>query len=148
MIDLDTLNASRKADREKIAEALLSVAAEHGATGERQDEPPNPGYSGAGILLRFTLNGVGAMVDIDDLHGGETTLISWYNDYSGPEVTTKHFAFGFRAAANAPCSTPRPHHKATTCPDGWDDLRHSLSEGLALAAAREAFVEDCERIAA
>jgi len=75
--EFNAFNASRKADREKIAFALAAIARVHGASIERRDEPANNGYSGAGIVLNFALNGVGAMVDIDNLHGGTWALISW-----------------------------------------------------------------------
>ncbi|WJY17687.1 hypothetical protein QQS45_08500 [Alteriqipengyuania flavescens] len=141
---LNTLNASRKADREKLFAALSAVAEQHGATVDRHDSPRIGGH-GASITFIARCNGVGAMVYLNRLFGGGLSLISWFNDHSGDRsLPTKHFAGGFRVAADAGSSDPRPHHKATTSGQDWDHVAACLDEGLALAAAREAFVEDCE----
>jgi hypothetical protein len=132
MIDRDTLNtknASRKADRDFIAATLLALVGRYGAEVERQDTPRNPGYSGAGIDLRFELNGVGAMVGIDDLHGGEYSLISWFNT----KYPSRNFTTRFCVCVG---DTPSriPHHKATSCPADWFSLAMFLDAGLMLAA--------------
>lgn len=138
MIDRETLNtknASRKADRDFIVATLLALVGRYGAEVKRQDTPRNPGYSGAGIDLRFELNGVGAMVGIDDLHGGEYALISWHN--------TKYPARNFTArfcVCVGDHGQFRPHHKATSCPADWYSLAMILDGGLMLAAREQAFM--------
>jgi len=126
---INPLKASRKLDRELLASALLALAERHGAEVERQDTPRNPGYSGAGIDLRFELNGVGAMVGIDDLHGGEYSLISWFNT----KYPSRNFTTRFCVCVG---DTPSriPHHKATSCPADWFSLAMFLDAGLMLAA--------------
>lgn len=138
VVDRDDLNAkcaSRKADREFIARALIGLMERHGAQVERRDEKPNPGYSGAGIALRFSLNGVGAMLDIDNLHGGDWSLIHWHN--------TEHLARNFttRFCVNVgDLGRSRPHHKATSHPQDWYSLAMMLDAGLCLAAQNQAFI--------
>lgn len=126
---INPLKASRKLDRELLASALLALAERQGAEVERQDTPRNPGYSGAGIDLRFELNGVGAMVGIDDLHGGEYSLISWFNT----KYPSRNFTTRFCVCVG---DTPSriPHHKATSCPADWFSLAMFLDAGLMLAA--------------
>src|SRR6185312_12121045 len=79
----NALNASRKADRIRLANLLIGLGEYYGATIERRDQPANPGWRGQSIELMFKLNGVGATVTISNLHGGDHAIISWYNDYSG-----------------------------------------------------------------
>lgn len=137
VVDRNTLNAkcaSRKADREFIACALIGLMARHGAQFERQDDGPNPGYHGASICLRFALNGVGAMLDIDNLHGGDWSLIHWYNT----EYPARNFTSTFCVAVGDLGRT-RPHHKATSHPHDWYSLVIHLDAGLCLAARGDAF---------
>lgn len=137
MIDRDKFNAlqaSRKADREAIARELIAIGEKHGATIKRRDDPPNPGYCGASIVLEFGLAGVGAMVDIDNLFGGSRSLISWYNS----QHPARNFADRFNFCVGEPKSA-RPHHKATSCPADWYSLAMFLDGGLCLAARGEAF---------
>lgn len=137
VIDRDTfnaLNASRKADREDIAWRICAIVERHGATVERRDDPPTRGYSGASICLRFTLNGLGAMIDIDNLHGGAWSLVSWYP----ATFPTRNLSARFmRHVALTPFA--RPHHKATSHPRDWYSLAMFLDAGLCLAARGEAF---------
>jgi len=137
MIDREILNskvASRKLDREMLASALLALAERQGAEVERRDTPRNPGYSGAGIDLRFELNGVGARVSIDDLHGGKYSLISWFNtQYPSRKFTTRF------CVCTGDLLKHRPHHKATSCPADWYSLAMFLEGGLMLAARGGAF---------
>lgn len=136
IVDRDVLNAKnagRKAEREYIARALIALAEMRGATVERRDFPAaRPG--GAEISLRFTLNGVGAMVDVDKLFGGGSTLIHWYNSEHPARDFTTRFCDLVGSA-----HPQRPHHKATSCPDDWFGLAMMLDAGLCLAARREAF---------
>lgn len=136
MIDRETLNAqsaSRKADRQYIAAALLLLADKHGAEVERINTPRNPGYSGAGIDLKFELGGVGARASIDDLHGGSHALISWFNtQYPARNFTTRF------CVCVGEHGRSRPHHKATSCPADWFSLAMFLEGGLMLAARGEA----------
>lgn len=129
------LSASRKGERETIANMLQRIADERGATvTERREEPRNPGYNGAGIVMHFECNGVGAMIDIDDLHGGKWVLIHWFN--------TAHPARLFSAKFQRHCGDngqSRPHHKATSHPRDWYSLAMMLDAGLMLAARGEAF---------
>lgn len=135
VVDRDTLNAkcaSRKADREFIARALIGLMERHGAQLERRDDGPNPGYHGASIVLRFTL---GAMLDIDNLHGGDWALIHWHNT----EYPARNFTSTFCVAVGD-LGRSRPHHKATSHPRDWYSLAMMLDAGLCLAACGEAFI--------
>jgi hypothetical protein len=139
IMDRATINAksaSRKADREFIVNTLLGLMERHGAEVERRDDGPNPGYHGHSIALRFTLNGVGAMLDIDDLHGGEWSLIHWHNT----EYPARNFTSRFCVCVGGVTSY-RPHHKATSQPGTWYSLAMFLDAGLCLAARGEAFDE-------
>lgn len=136
MSDPETLNAknaSRKADRQYIAAALLLLADKHGAEVERINTPRNPGYSGAGIDLKFELGGVGARVSIDDLHGGDHAIISWFNTHYPARNFTTRFCVCVGEHGRS-----RPHHKATSCPADWFSLAMFLEGGLMLAARGEA----------
>jgi hypothetical protein len=138
-IDRDKFNAlraSRKADRQQIVDALLASCAKHGAKVEQRDEPRNPGYSGAGIDLRIDCQGVGAMIDIDDLHGGEWALIHWFNTVH----PSRNFTARFRTCVGDYGQT-RPHHKSTSQPRDWYSLAMMLDAGLLLAVRGEAFDE-------
>jgi hypothetical protein len=137
VVDRDDLNArcaSRKADREFIARALIGLMERHGAQVERRDDGPNPGYRGASICLRFTLNGVGAMLDIDNLHGGDWSLIHWHNT----KYPTRNFTSRFCVCVGEHGNF-RPHHKATSQPADWYSLAMMLDAGLMLAARGQAF---------
>lgn len=134
--DFNSLRASRKADRQMIADALTNIATGHGATVERQHRDGSPGYCGQGIGLRIACKGVGAMVDIDDLHGGEWVLIHWY----GTEHRARNFTSAFQAAVQSG-GHGRPHHKATSHPRNWYSLAMMIDGGLRLAARGEAFEE-------
>lgn len=136
-IDRDRLNgcnAGRKADRERIADVLCAIAERRGAKVDRHDSPPTAGYCGAGIDLRFSLNGVGAMVDIDNLHGGEWSLVHWHNT----EYPPRDFASRFCRHVGDTWRG-RPHHKATSHPANWYSLAMMLDAGLLLAARGDAF---------
>ena len=137
MINQETLNAksaSRKADREFITAELVRIAEKQGAEVERRDTPRNPGYSGAGIDLKFELGGVGARVSIDDLHGGDHALISWFNtQYPARNFTTRF------CVCVGDHGQFKPHHKATSCPADWFSLAMFLDGGLMLAAREQAF---------
>jgi len=131
---INRCTASRKGDREYLVGVLGNIAKRHGAEIERQDTPRNPGYSGAGIDLHFKLNGVGARTSIDDLHGGNYALISWFNtEYPSRNFTTRFCV----CVGDLPNS--RPHHKATSCPADWFSLAMFLDGGLMLAAREQAF---------
>lgn len=131
---LDALNASRRSDRETIAATLTAIGERHGASIERRDDPGNPGYHGQSIALHFALNGVGAMIDVDNLHGGAHALIHWYNS----ERPVRDFSPRFNRCVGEP--PRRPHHKATSCPADWYSLAMFLDGGLMLAARGEAFL--------
>lgn len=137
VVDRDDLNArcaSRKADREFIARVLIGLMERHGAQVERQDDGPNPGYHGASIALHFSLNGVGAMLDIDNLHGGDWSLIHWHNT----EYPSRNFTSRFCVNVGD-LGQSRPHHKATSHPQDWYSLAMFLDAGLCLAAQNQAF---------
>jgi hypothetical protein len=127
---------SRKHDRTLIADHLTELAIAHGATVERQHKEPVRGYCGQGIDMRFACKGVGAMVDISDLHGGEWALISWFNDTHPSRNFTSAFSLAVRDGGNG-----RPHHKATSHPRDWSSLANMLDGGLRIAARGEAFSE-------
>ena len=136
-IDRDVLiakNASRKADREYIAAALTGLMARHGAQVERRDDPPNLGYRGASIVLHFTLSGVGALLRIDNLHGGAYSRIYWHNT----NYPARNFMSSFCGMVGSH-SHGRPQHKATSCPNDWYALAMMLDDGLCLAHQGEAF---------
>jgi hypothetical protein len=132
--ELNGKHAGRKVDREFIARALVALAEVRGAEVERHDTTPTAGFCGAGIDLRFKLDGVGATVSIDNLHGGRYSIVSWYN--------TKHPARNFTTrfcGMVGDVVKSRPHHKATSCPADWYSLAMMLDAGLCLAARGEAF---------
>lgn len=129
----NSLRASRQHDRTLIADKLTEIACSHGATVERQHTSRNPGYCGAGIDLTIACKGVGAMIGIDDLHGGEWVLISWY----GTEHRGRNFSSAFRIAVGE--TDGQPHHKATSHPRNWNNLANCLNSGLRIAARGEAF---------
>ncbi len=145
------MNASRKKDREAIAALMIATATDLGATVERRDLPRNPGYRGQSITLDFALNGVGAMLSINDLHGGDRALISWYNarECSPPE---EGFPFGrsppvrdFSPTFNARVGSfqPRPHHKVTSS-GSWQWLQVCLDTGFRLARENKALTPAAE----
>lgn len=134
---INGLNAGRKVDREQLALALDAIATVHGAKIERRDDRPNPGYRGCSIYLRITLNGVGASVSLDNLHGGSLALIHWYNDYGDGGRECRDLTSRFASAVRA--SSGRSPHKATSCCDDWHALATALDRGLCLAARGEAF---------
>lgn len=127
------LDAGRKADREKIARILIDLAKRHGAQVERRDESPNLGYHGAGIHLVFAVGGVGASLSVDNLHGGGTSLISWFNTDYPP----RDFSALFGICVGSPPGNR--HHKATSLPRDWYSLAMFLEGGLLLAARGDAF---------
>lgn len=132
---INGLYAGRKAEREVLAMAFETIAKAHGATVERRTEGRNPGFHSGSISLRIALNGVGANVDFNSLHGGGCALIHWFNTEYPPRDLTQHFASAVRAGSN------RSSHKATSfCPD-WYGLAMALDAGLISAARGEAFGE-------
>lgn len=138
IVDRDTLNksdAGRKSGREYIAEAICAIVERHGATVERHESPTVVGFGGAGIDLRFSLKGVGAMIDIDDLFGGSRSLIHWHNT----EYPSRNFTTRFCRLVGSDCLR-RPFPKATSRPADWYSLAMRLDAGLCLALANEAFV--------
>lgn len=141
---LADLNARRKADREAIAAVLVGIAERHGAKIERRDEPAFRGWHGQSIEFRFELNGVGASVDVNDLHGGDHDIISWYNEWPLDNWQCHDFRSGF--VLDVKGGWQRPHHKATSCPRDWQGVADALDAGLAHAAAGTAFI--IEEIAA
>lgn len=137
---INGLNASRKADREALALAFETIARAHGAKVERREEKPCAGYSGAGIYLNFSLNGVGVQTSISNLHGGFHGLASWFNDYASRSPASRG-ALDFSSAFNVAVGeySGRPHHKATSCGRDWLALAKYLDGGLRVAARGEAF---------
>jgi hypothetical protein len=135
---INALDASRKKDRELLASVFSQIGEVRGAKIERQDTSASAGYCGQGIDLSFSLNGVGAMLGIDNLHGGEWVLISWHNtEYPARNFTSRFCGcVGDRLGATG---VSRPHHKATTSPGDWYSLAMFLDAGLMLAARSEAF---------
>jgi len=140
MPDPVTLSARRKTDRERICNQFTAVARLMGAQVETRETPRHVGWSSAGIDMTFTLNGVGATVSIDDLHGGETGLLSWYNDYSDRSHKCRDFAPGFNVVVGE-YGHPRPHHKATSH-GSWDVLATRLQAGLRKARDGHAFIQE------
>lgn len=132
---LNLLTASRRADREKLAEVLTGMALRHGASVERRDRPANR-ICGQSIRLSFECNNVGAMVGIDDVHGGAWALVHWYNDGSPVRNFTTAFNLAVKSGGNS-----WPHHKVTSHPRDWYSLAKLLDAGLLLAARGEAFQE-------
>lgn len=134
------MNASRKKDREAIASQFIAIAEQHGAKVERRDEPRSVGYCGAGVHLAFRLNGVGCMLTVNDLHGGDGALISWYNDRPVTAETREVCDFSSHFNNCVASYQSRPHHKATSHGD-WDHLLCCLNWGLRCAKQGTAFVE-------
>jgi hypothetical protein len=131
----NSMKSSRKADREFIAATLLEIAQKHGADFKRRDESRTIGYCRAGIMLQFELNDVGAMLNINNLHGGSFALIHWY---SSTLDKVQYYSSTFNVAVGA-SSGGRRHHKATSCPADWYSLAKFLDGGLLLAASGRAF---------
>lgn len=129
---INSLNAGRKADREILAMALTMLAENRGAQVEQRDEPATTGHKGC-IALRIELEGVGAMIDVDNLLG-DYSLISWFNRVRPSRNFSSRFA---RLIGEAPGGLP--HHKATSHPENWYSLAMMLDAGLCLAARGEAF---------
>jgi hypothetical protein len=130
----DALKAGQKRGREMLANALTDIATKHGASVERKHSSATRGYCGQSIDLRIACKGVGAMIDINDLHGGEWVLIHWFNaDHEGHKFTSR---FGTVVGSGG---NGRPHHKATSHPRDWYSLAMMLDGGLQLAARGEAF---------
>jgi hypothetical protein len=134
---INGLNAGRKPEREILALALETIAKVHGAKIVRREEPANPGFRGQSIGLRIALNGVGAMVNIDDLHGGTHGLIHWHNDYSEGNRECRDLTARFKAHVRA--FGGGSSHKATTGGADWNALALCLDAGLLLASRGEAF---------
>lgn len=130
VIDRDAfnaLNASRKADREGIAWRIRAIVERHGASVEQHDDRRE-------ITLAFSLNGVGALIYIDAVHGGALSLVHWHNTGSPVRNFSRRFCGIVGEAVGA-----RLHHKATSCPANWFSLAMLLDGGLCLAFANEAF---------
>lgn len=138
---ISALNANRKPDREQLAMALTTLASARGALVIRRDTPATRGFGGAGIDLSITLNGVGALISIDNLHGGRYNLISWYNDYSAGRRPCRGFSARFATCVGdtPPMGGGRTHHKATSCGGDWYSVAMFLDGGLMLAARGTAF---------
>lgn len=124
---LRTCSGSRKEDRQTIARALILLATAHGAQVERTDER-------SCITLRISLAGVGALVDIDNVLGADTSMISWHNI----EHPARNFTARFCKLVGGGMFA-RLHHKATSLPGDWYSLAMMLDAGLLLAARSEAF---------
>jgi hypothetical protein len=136
---LNAKDASRKADREVVAAALIAIAEAHGAKVERKESGGCLGFCGNGIDLRFSLNGVGAMISIDNLHGGRFAIISWFGD--GP-VRGRNFSKRFSQCVGDYVVGQHPHHKASSVPADWYSAAMFIDAGLMLAARGEAFVQE------
>lgn len=137
--NLTGLNASRKADRKRIAAEFTRIAQNFDAEVTTTDEPANPGYSGQSIHLTARLNGVGVTCSIDNLHGGEEDLLAWFNDYR-QGLAVRYFSPRFNTAVGEQ-GHGRPHHKATSG-GSWDLLAARLQAGLRHAANGTAFVSE------
>ena len=131
---LNSLNAKRKSDREKIVANIAALAATFGAEFKRDE------YSDREITVHVLLSGVGAMIGVGPLHGGGRALISWHNDRSGGSRVTRNFSPSFNKSVRDPnYYFLRAHHKATSFPDNWGDLMELLESGLLLAKSGDAF---------
>ncbi|NJS14059.1 MAG: hypothetical protein HC788_04885 [Sphingopyxis sp.] len=132
IVDRDTLNnsnAGRKVDREYIARALCAIVERHGALVTREDERHE-------ITLTFDLQGVGALIHIDNvLAHGRRSLIHWHNTLSPARKFNTRFC---RMIGQATWGGIL-HHKATSHPADWYSLAMVLDAGLCLAFAGEAF---------
>jgi hypothetical protein len=137
--NLTGLNASRKADRKRIAAEFIRIAQKFDAEVLIRNEPANPGYSGRGTHFSARLNGVGVTCSIDNLHGGEEDLLSWFNDYHAGQPV-RDFSLRFNTAVGEQ-GHGRPHHKATSG-GNWDLLAARLQAGLRHAANSTAFVSE------
>lgn len=130
MIDQDTLNASRasrKADRQYIAKALVAIVSRHGAKVEQHQDHDS-------ITVTFDLAGVGAMIHIDAVHGGSRSLIHWHNTLRPSRNFTARFCRHVGV-----CHIGRLYHKATSNAGDWYSLAMRLDAGLCLAVRGEAF---------
>ena len=132
MNTLNTLTVARKGDREKIAAGLIEALEPLGVEIERREGR----YGRRDVDLRLTLNGVGASVWINADLGDGHHLISWFNTV----YPSRDFTPAFNVAVGDLLQF-RPHHKATSCADGWDDLRDRLVKGFGAARSGHAFIE-------
>jgi hypothetical protein len=144
--NIQGLGPNRKADRAKIAAGFVAVAEQLGAEIELRDEPANPGFHGAGIAIRGQLNGVGFMLDVDDLHerAGEIgSLLSWYNEAPWKRgEPVRDFSDAFAGAVkDLGWILGRKHHKASSS-GSWQQLLRRFAAGLEVAAAGQAFVKE------
>lgn len=133
---LNDWSAKRKHGREVLALIFEVIATNRGATVEKIEGAANPGFHGQSIDLRISCNGVGVMLDIDNIHGGDTALLHWHNI----EYPARNFTSRFCAVVGS-SSSAKPHHKATSFPADWYSLAMQLDGGLMLAARGAAFVE-------
>lgn len=131
MENLNRLNIHRKADREKLADALCAVAAQHGATVERQEYPDDPK-----LYLSFTLDGAEAHIGIDPSIARElpVPLISWCARGGPGRCFSSNFICAARAGGGA-----APHHKATSIPETLVELVDNLDGGLGAIRVGAAF---------
>lgn len=131
------MSARNMKGRAAIVATLLAVADKFGASVEQRAERKIPGY-GAETLLSVSLNGVGALIGVSDMHerhGFNGALISWHNT----EYPCRYFSKSFNCAVGDSGSA-RPHHKATSSAE-WDVLAARLQAGLRHAANGTAFLE-------
>ena len=136
--NLTGLNASRKADRKRIAAEFTRIAQNFDAEVTTTDEPAHKGYSGQGTHFSARLNGVGVSCSIDNLHGGEEDLLSWFNDYR-QGLAVRDFSPRFNTAVGE--HKTHPHHKASSVAT-WPVLAAYLQAGLRHAANGTAFVSE------
>lgn len=118
-------------DRLAIAKQFRTIAERFGADIEERHESKSD-WCSAAIDMTFRLNGVGAMVSIDDLHGGYESIISWFNT----SYPCRDFSAGFFTAIGEPGRGA--HHKATSG-GTWDMLAARLQAGLRHASRDTAF---------
>lgn len=129
-VDRDWLNgwsAKRKHEREVLALIFETIATNRGAAVAVNRD-------GKAIDMQISLNGVGVMLNIDDIHGGDYALLHWYNAERGARNFTTRFCVVVGSSSSA-----KPHHKATSFPADWYSLAMHLDGGLLLAARGEAF---------
>lgn len=127
-----SLNERSKADRQKMADGVLKIIAECGATGSINPEDSFPGPRELAVPVS-TPRGLKLLMEFDgDSPQPNVYVLSWYMDHNSPDRLNPA-TFGVH---DKTCGS----RKATYIAYGYEDLVIKLRDGLTLAMNGEAFV--------